>query len=305
MVVAATQLRRPSERKDKMKISVIGGDLRIVKLVQMLSEDGFDIKTFALEKAENISKLKNVKQCDNLKDVMEEADIIVGPIPLSSNKKDINTPFSNEEVSLEELINSIDKDKLFIAGSLSEEAVSLLESRKIKVIDLLKREELAVLNTISTAEGAIQIAMEETYKTIHGSKVLVVGFGRIGKILAKMLQGIGAKVYCEARKNSDLAWIKAYGYSSVHLSELSDKIGDFDIIINTVPALVIDKEKVDKINEDCVIIDLASNPGGVDKEAVKRRGLKLIWALSLPGKVAPITSAEFIKETIYNILKEL
>ena len=120
-----------------------------------------------------------------------------------------------------------------------------------------------------------------------------------------MLQGIGAKVYCEARKNSDLAWIKAYGYNTVNLSELSEKIHEFDIIINTVPALVIDKEKIDKIKEDCVIIDLASNPGGVDKEAVKQRGLKLIWALSLPGKVAPITSAEFIKETIYNILKEI
>jgi len=288
-----------------MKISIIGGDLRIVKLVQMLSEEGFEINTFALEKAESISKLEKVKQCNSLKEAVKECDIIIGPIPLSSNKKDINTPFSEEEISLEELINNIGKNKLFIAGSISEETIILGESKKIKVIDLLKREELAVLNTISTAEGAIQIAMEETYKTIHGSKVLVVGFGRIGKILAKMLQGIGAKVYCEARKNSDIAWIKAYGYNSVHLSELSDKIAEFDIIINTVPALVIDKEKINKIKEDCVIIDLASNPGGVDKEAVKQRGLKLIWALSLPGKVAPITSAEFIKETIYNILKEM
>jgi len=288
-----------------MKISIIGGDLRIVKLVQMLSEDGFDISTFALEKAESILKSNNVKQCENLEQAIEKADIIVGPIPLSSNKKDINTPFSNEEISVEELLNSISENKLFIAGNISEEVIKLAENKKIKAIDLLKREELAVLNTISTAEGAIQIAMEESYKTIHGSKVLVVGFGRIGKILAKMLQGIGAKVYCEARKNSDLAWIKAYGYNSLHLSDLSSKIEDFDIIINTVPALVIDKEKVDKIKEDCVIIDLASNPGGVDKEAVKQRGLKLIWALSLPGKVAPITSAEFIKETIYNILKEI
>lgn len=288
-----------------MKISIVGGDLRIVKLVQMLSEDGFSINTYALEKAESITKLQNVNQCNNLKDTIKEADIIVGPIPLSSNNVDINTPFSEEKISLEELIANIDENKLFIAGSISETIIQLAENKKIKIIDLLKREELAVLNTISTAEGAIQIAMEETYKTIHGSKVLVTGFGRIGKILAKMLQGIGAKVYCEARKNSDIAWIKAYGYNSVHLNELSEKIDEFDIIINTVPALVIDKEKIDKLKEDCVIIDLASNPGGVDKEAVKQRGIKLIWALSLPGKVAPITSAEFIKETIYNILKEI
>lgn len=293
------------ERKDKMKVSIIGGDLRIVKLVQMLSEDGIEVYTFALEKAESITKIKNVVQCNSLEETISKSDVIIGPIPLSSNNVDINTTFSEEKITLDELISKINEEKLFIAGSISDKIISLAEKKKIKIIDLLKREELAVLNTISTAEGAIQIAMEETYKTIHGSKVLVTGFGRIGKILAKMLQGIGAKVYCEARKNSDIAWIKAYGYNSVHLSELSDKIDEFDIIINTVPAVVIDKEKVDKLKEDCLIIDLASNPGGVDKIAVKQRGIKLIWALSLPGKVAPTTSAEFIKETIYNILKEV
>ena len=162
-----------------------------------------------------------------------------------------------------------------------------------------------VLNAISTAEGAIQIAMEETIRTIHGSNVLIMGFGRIGKILAKELQGLGANVYCEARKNEDLAWIKAYGYNAIHLNELDNYLNDFHIIINTIPNLVLDEKKLNLLNKDCLIIDLASNPGGLDRDNAKKIGIKTIWALSLPGKVAPLTSAEFIKDTIYNIFQEL
>ena len=117
--------------------------------------------------------------------------------------------------------------------------------------------------------------------------------------------GIGANVYCEARKNVDLAWVKAYGYHPIHLNDLDEHLGKFDIIINTIPFIVLDDKKLDLIKQNCLIIDIASNPGGVDKNAAKAKGIKSIWALSLPGKVAPVTSAEFIKDTIYNIMKEL
>lgn len=285
-------------------LCVIGGDLRIVKLVEMLVNDGYNIYTYALEEAESLNQCKNVTQCNNIIDAISNSDIVIGPIPLSSNKIDINTPFSKDNISIEELFSKLDGKK-FIAGSISDEVLKFAENKNIEVIDLMKREELTVLNTISTAEGAIQIAMEETLSTIHGRNVLVMGFGRVGKILSKMLNGIGARVSCEARKESDIAWIKAYGYNPVHLNVLSDTIADYDIIINTIPSLILDDTKLEKVKKDCLIIDLASNPGGVDREAAKKKGIKTIWALSLPGKVAPLTSAEFLKETIYNIFKEM
>ena len=65
------------------------------------------------------------------------------------------------------------------------------------------------------------------------------------------------------------------------------------------------EERLKYIKKDCLLIDLASNPGGIDKKSVKDNKLKFVWALSLPGKVAPITTAEFIKDTIYNIIKEI
>ncbi len=285
-------------------LCVIGGDLRIVKLVEILVNDGYTVHTYALEKAESLNQYKDVIQHNNIVDAIAESDIVIGPIPLSSNKVDINTPFSKENISIEDLFLKLDGKK-FIAGSISEDTLKLVENKNIEVIDLMTREELSVLNTISTAEGAIQIAMQETLSTIHGSNVLVLGFGRVGKILSKMLNGIGARVSCEARKESDIAWIKAYGYNPIHLNSLDDSIGDYDVIINTIPSIVLDSNRLDKVKKDCLIIDLASNPGGVDRDAANKKGIKTIWALALPGKVAPLTSAEFLKETIYNIFKEM
>lgn len=218
--------------------------------------------------------------------------------------QDVNMPFSSKKLSIEEFVNNLN-GKIFIAGSIRKEIYNMAEGKSITFIDLLNREELTVLNAIATAEGAIQIAMEETETTIHGSNVLVLGFGRVGKILANMLSGIGAKVYCEARREEPLAWIKAYGYNPIELNNMNKDLNKFDIIINTIPSIVLDDNNLQLLKKDCLIIDLASSPGGVDKKVAKELGLKLIWALSLPGKVAPITSAEYIKDTLYNIIKEM
>ena len=285
-------------------IAVIGGDLRIVKLVELLIKDGYKVSTYGLEMSEDLAEIESINMCPTVHEAVKNSKVVVGPIPLSSDRKNLSMPFSNSKLSIEDFCDAI-KNKTLIAGNISELTKKKLDDLKISCIDLYKREEYVVLNTIATAEGTIQIAMEETQKTLHGSNVLVMGFGRVGKVLAKMLDGLGSKVSCEARKDEDIAWIKAYGYNPIHLNDLNEYLGDFDIIINTIPFQVLDKDRLDLVKPDVVLIDLASNPGGVDIKEAKARRLKLIWALSLSGKVAPTTSAEFIKETLYHVLKEL
>jgi len=282
------------------KISIIGGDLRIVKLAEMLIKENVEVYTYALENTD----IQDEYKCKTLEEAINKTEIIFGPIPFSSNENAINTPFGSEKIFVSDFINII-SGKTLIAGGINQEIYDACLKKNIKVIDILNIEELAVLNAISTAEGAIKIAIEETAKTIHRSNVLIMGFGRIGKILANMLKALGANVACEARKNSDLAWIKAYGYEPIHLKNLKEELSKFDIIINTIPFVILDKEMLDYLKDDALVIDLASNPGGVDKEAVKEKKIKYILAFSLPGKVAPITSAEYIKDTLYNISEDL
>ncbi len=287
-------------------VSIIGGDLRIINLIGLLAKDDFMIYTYGLENSEDLIESENIKRCRSIPELVNSSEIIIGPVPMTNDSEFLSAPFSEEKIHIDELITEMsNKNKIFLAGNISNKILEQLQEGNIQNIDLLKREELVVLNTIATAEGTIQIAMENTTRTIHGSNILIMGFGRVGKVLAKMLDGIGAKVSCEARKNSDIAWIKAYGYNPIHLSELDNELGNYDLIINTIPFQILDEDRLRKVKKECTIIDLSSNPGGADRGAAKRLGVKLIWALSLPGRVAPLTSAEFIQETLYHILKEI
>ena len=287
------------------KFAVIGGDLRIIKLVKMLAEEENIIYTFGLEKAEELKDDENIIFSEKLsKAIPEDVEVVIGPIPFSSNGVNINAPFSDNEISVRELIHYLNA-KILIAGTISPGVYNLANDEYIEIIDIMKREELAVLNTISTAEGAIEIAIANTNKIIHGSNVLILGFGRIGKVLARKMAGLSAKVTCAARKDEDLAWIRAYGHNETNINNLGENLSKYDIIINTVPHLILTQERLKYVKDDALLIDLASNPGGIDKKTAKERNLKLIWALALPGKVAPVTTAEFIKDTIYNILREI
>lgn len=287
----------------KEKIAVIGGDLRSVKLAKMLAKDENEIYVYGLEKAEDMKDAENIIKCESVKKAVEKAEIVIGPIPFSSNGTIINAPYSNNEITIRELMHNI-HTQILIAGGIQPEVYLMTNNEYIEIIDIMKREELAVLNTIATAEGTIQIAIENTNTILHGSNCLILGFGRIGKVLARKLVGLSVNVTCAARKDDDIAWIQAYGYKSLNINELGEELNKYDIIINTVPHIVLNEKRLEYVRNDVLLIDLASNPGGIDKKSVKDKKLKFIWALSLPGKVAPITSAEFIKNTIYNIIKK-
>lgn len=284
-------------------ISIIGGDYRIIKLAEFLRKDGFKIKSFGLENSDEIQK---EEKCEKIEECIKNSETIISSMPFSKDGKNVYMPFSDKTLNIVELFEKIQGKKL-IAGNIPDYILKQDEN-KIQIYDLMKNEPLTIANAISTAEGAIQISMEETDITIHNSKILILGFGRIGKILAKDLHALGAKVTCEARKDSDISWIKAYGYKALYLNELGkveeecSKIGKYDIIFNTIPHLILDKEKLEKVNKNCLIIDLASKPGGIDFEECDKLGIKNKWALALPGKVAPVTSAKYIKEEIYKII---
>lgn len=285
--------------------SIIGGDLRTIKLAKMLANEGNKIYTYGLEKAEELKDNSNIIFTEKIsKAIPKDVEVVIGPIPFTSNGVNINAPFGEKEISIREMIHYLE-GKILIAGSISPEIYDMSNDDYIEIIDIMKREELAVLNTISTAEGAIEIAISNTNKIIHGSEVLILGFGRIGKVLARKMAGLSAKVTCAARKDEDLAWIRAYGHRETNINALGENLSQYDIILNTVPHLVLNKERLQYVKKDVLLMDLASNPGGIDKKEAKELNLKLVWALALPGKVAPVTTAEFIKDTIYNILKEI
>ena len=264
-----------------MDITVIGGDLRIVELIKILVENGNTVALYGLEKCDKIKELKHLK---SIQEAFENSDTIITSIPLSKDGKFVNSPYSDEKIYVGDIFK-LAKNKKIITGNITEEINKYIDiSNNNEIVDILKYEDLTILNAIPTAEGAIQIAMEKSNITLHNSNCLVMGFGRIGKILSKMLSGIGAKVSCEARKQTDIAYIKSYGYNAIDLKNLNENLNQFDFIFNTIPFVILDECNLKNIKKECVLIDLASKPGGIDFEKAKEIGLKTEWALALPRK---------------------
>lgn len=282
--------------------AVIGGDLRQVHLAGLLAADGYNVFATGFDRDVEVSK--DVIRLRSAEEAVHKSDCVVLPLPYSVDGITINAPYARVPIPVEEIIGAANPGMIVVGGKFDDGVIESAKSANVRLIDYYKREELAVLNTIPTAEGAIQIAMEELPITIHGSKCLVIGFGRVAKTLCNRLHALGANVSACARKCSDLAWIKTYGYTAVKLSSLEREVSEYDVVFNTAPAVLLTESVLSQLKKGCLVIDLASKPGGVDFETAGRIGIKTIWALSLPGKVAPLTAGAIIKDTILNVLSE-
>ena len=288
--------------KHELNIWVVGGDLRQVKLAQLLAEDGHTVHTYALgELPDPVPGLTaQAALCQ-----IEKADCVILPLTVTAGKGLLNAPLEQTEHPLAPILDRLSPQQFLCGGRVDHEVQALALERGLTIHDYFAREELAVSNAVPTAEGAVQLAMEHLPITIHGSKVLVIGFGRVGRLTAQRFQALGARVSVAARKYDQLAWAQAMGFGGEHLGHLKGWLCGYDLIVNTVPAQVLGLEEVKDIKPDCLILGLASKPGGVDLTAARDLGLMVVWALALPGKVAPVTAGAAIKDTIYNMLREI
>ena len=288
--------------KHELNFWVVGGDMRQAKLAQLLAEDGHTVHTYALDPGPEV--IHGLIQEENLNQA-GRADCVVLPLPISSGGGRLNTPLSLSEHPLAPILDRLAPRQFLCGGRVDAETQSLAEQRGLTLYDYFAREELAVANAVPTAEGAVQLAMEHLPITVHGARVLVIGFGRVGRLTAQRFGALGAKVSVAARKYEQLAWAQAMGFGAEHLEQLAGWLCGYDLVVNTVPAQVLGRAELEDLRGDCLILDLASKPGGVDLSAAGELGLTVIWALSLPGKVAPVTAGAAIKGTIYNMLREL
>jgi len=288
------------EMEKKTGFTVVGGDVRQIRLMRLLKENGFAVSAFAFDR---IVPDDGIDVLLNLEDLRLARRVIL-PIPLEVEIGRLNSPLSNYHHSTADVLKNISHGTPVFCGMAKESVRLKAQEEGLRLFDYYKREEFQIRNAIPTAEGAMQIAMEEMETTLNGTACLVIGNGRIGKILASYLRGMGARVTVSARKYGDFAQIFASGNEYIHTGELDDRLFDFSVIFNTVPSMVLHRERLKKLRPDCLMIDLASPPGGIDCQAARELGLRALVSLSLPGKLSPMTAAAAIYDTVMNIMKE-
>lgn len=282
-----------------IKLAVLGGDARELVMIPELLKLGMEVQVVGLPLENN----EAVKVCATPMEAVRGAAAVLLPMPGIDNEGRIRAPLSSEALWLtpEVMAEMSPRAPLFVGVArvrLREMALAFNH----KVVEIAEIDELAIYNSIPSAEGAIQMAMEELPITIHGSKSFVLGFGRTGMTLARMLAALGANTFVAARKPRDMARIYEMGYHSLTYEQLSFLIGEAEIIFNTVPSLILTEEILSKVTPGALIIDLASAPGGTDFAAAQRFGLKAILAPGLPGKVAPKTAGLMLAMIIPQLL---
>lgn len=280
---------------------VAGGDSRYIHLANLLAERG---KVCAVGFDSGSGFSEHVEWLQSLSQLKDAPDVLVLPMPVTKNGVTLHTPLGREKLLLSHMLDLCHRDTLVLGGKAPEKFVLDCEQRGLTFCDYLEREEFAVLNAIPTAEGALQIAYEELPVTLSGQRVLITGYGKVGRICHRVFAGAGAQVTVAARSFRDLAWAEAYGAHVLPLAYMKRMLPKYRVIVNTAPARLFGEEELSMLDSDTLLIDLASAPGGIDYAAAEELGLRAILALSLPGKVAPETAAIIIDKTIGNILAE-
>ncbi|MEQ8199823.1 MAG: dipicolinate synthase subunit DpsA [Syntrophomonadaceae bacterium] len=283
-----------------LKIAVVGGDDRELILVGELVKYGATVVVTGFPRE---MVCHGAFVVGSVEQACKDTEVLILPLPGTNEKGVIRAVYSEQELILtEKAIAGMAPGAAVIIGWARNFLKEWVQKYRFKLLEIVEMDEIAILNSIPTAEGAIQIAMEETFSTIHGSRTCVIGFGRVGVTMAGILKALGSDVTVIARNPGQLARSYQMGCRRAGYDELHEVLRNSDIVFNTVPSMILNREALKYANPDILIIDLATQPGGTDFEAANAYGLKAILAPGLPGKVAPVSAGKILADVIPRLL---
>ncbi|MDQ0230480.1 dipicolinic acid synthetase subunit A [Metabacillus malikii] len=287
-----------------LNVAVIGGDARQLEVIRKLTE--LDAKLFLIgfDQLDHGFTGANKVKIDEIQ--FEELDAIILPIPGTNQEGLVDTVFSNEKIKLtEQQLKKTPSHCVVYSGISNSYLNTIIESSNRKLVQLFERDDVAIYNSIPTVEGTIMMVIQHTDITIHGSKVAVLGLGRVGMSVARAFSALGADVKVGARDSAHLARVTEMGLHPFPLEQLKDEVMDIDVCINTIPHQIITASVLSRMPAHTLIVDLASKPGGTDFRYAEKRGIKALLAPGLPGIVAPKSAGQIIANVLSQLLNEL
>lgn len=285
------------------QVVLIGGDARQLEVIEKLLELDAVVQLIGFDNLQ--MPINGTSKTKLTPEILALADVVILPAVGTDDAGRVESVFSSEELILTgEMIAALPKHAKIFTGMAKGYLRNLCKDHGIGLIELFDRDDVAIYNSIPTAEGAVMMAIQHTDFTIHGSTSMVLGLGRTGLTLARTLKGLGARVKAGVRKPEDYARAWEMGFEAFYIKDLLRQVKDVDFLFNTVPAMIVTAKIISNIPHRALIIDLASRPGGTDFRFAEKRGVKAMLAPGLPGIVAPKTAGRIIAQTVSEILME-
>ena len=288
------------------KRAFIGGDMRQMAAALRIREMGYAVSVWGIpcEVRGGVTRLEKLRAA-------YDADLLVLPLPMSGDGVTVNCVGNARDHAprIDEIFENSGGVPI-LGGRIPPRIADEAARRGVRLYDYFDSEELKIKNAYLTAEGAVSLAMNELGIALAESKTAVVGYGRIGKFLARMLASLDSDVTVAARKSTDLAYAAGFGLDTLKIAVRAGKsslceLSDRHVIFNTAPHWLFDSSVLSELPPETLIIDLASAPGGVDPEAAQKYNIRVISALGLPGKYAPLTAGRFLGEAIAELIPKI
>lgn len=252
-----------------MQLWMIGGDARSAWAAKYLREAGHTVSTYGVDGIAD-SPLPPAPQT------------IVLPFPALDGA----CVRGSRRIALAEVCEHVGVGTHIFGGCLG--ALGEMSSARGAVLhDLYGAEPLTTANAALTAEAALGLAIAHSAEALGGAACLVIGFGRIGKLLALKLRALNAEVTVAVRSAQAQGLAEAFGCQTDRTARYRRGLGGYSFVFNTVPAPILRAEQLAQTREDCLLVDLSSAPFGIPPEACRAAGRECLYAPGLPGRFSP------------------
>lgn len=270
-----------------MRLTIIGGDLRQAYAAERLIKMGHTVTVCSVT-APPIGALV----AEDVRDAVGSADAVALPIPATESGGGIR---GSAGLLPSTVLSLMAPGTLLLGGNLSAALVSSARERGVRTVDYLCRESFVLQNAYLTAQAALGILLRELPVCLYRTRVAILGFGRIGKFLARMLHALGAEVTVFARSSSDLAMASLIGMETKTVAALQNNAAlDFaEAIVNTAPARLLRSEHLANLRDGALILELASGSDNLPQPPPEHAP-KILCAQGLPGKCFPKSAGEIV-----------
>lgn len=286
-----------------VNVVIAGGDARQLEVIRRLTEWDAAVTIAGFDRLD--TPFPGAVKDEWSPDILANADALLLPVVGTDDEGTIAAVFTDREMKVTDAyLAAMPKHSKVYTGMAKPYLRELCEKHEIGLVEMLERDDVAIYNSIPTAEGAIMMAIQNTDITIHDASCMVLGLGRTGMTLARTLQGMGAKIKAGVRREDSFARAFEMGFKPFYMPDLARQSGNIDLLFNTIPSMIVTAQVIAQLPLSACIIDLASKPGGTDFRFAEKRGIKALLAPGLPGIVAPKTAGRIIASCLTQLILE-